>query len=141
MCPPAWYTEPAKTKKPEQSEAYPVGTANIDNATLASMLAELRADLISKPDLLVVRFESKLAVIDCKLDGIQNTVPNHEQRISDLESGLNQLQSLESTLVDLANDNAQMKAKLTNLKGRSRRWNLRLTGAPESVEGAQPTFF
>lgn len=113
----------------------------IDKATLANMLAELRADLLTKPDSLSARFENKLVVIDAKLDGVQTTIANHEQRISDLESGLNQMQSLESQLSNLADDNAKLKAKITDLEGRSRRCNVRLIGIPESVEGTRPTVF
>lgn len=65
-------------KKQEQTSA---ANLAIDNATLASMLADLRADLLTEPDSLSVRFENKLAAIDTKLDGIQSTVNNHEQRI------------------------------------------------------------
>ena len=78
-------SRPSKpSKKSEQAAA--ADTA-IDNATLANMLAELRADLLSKPDSLAVRFENNLRAIDTKLDGIQSMVTDHEQRISDLESG------------------------------------------------------
>lgn len=79
------------TSKAEQSEGSWLDTATADNATLTSMLDELRTDLITKSESVDVRFESKVAAIDSKLDGIQTTVTNHKQRISDLESGLNQL--------------------------------------------------
>ena len=116
-------------------------SASTDNATLASMLAELRADLLTKPDLLSVRFENKLAAIDTKLDGIQTTVTDHEQRISDLESELNQLQLLESQVTSMADDNAKLKAKITDLEGRIKRCNVRLIGVPEAIEGTRPTSF
>lgn len=130
----------SKTAKQSKKELASPDYA-IDNATLANMLAELRADLLTKPDSLSVRFENKLAAIDAKLDGVQTTVINHEQRFSDLESGLNQLQSLESQLSNMADDNAKLKAKITDLEGRSRRCNVRLIGVPESVEGTRPTIF
>ena len=130
----------SKTAKQSKKELVSPDSA-IDNATLASMLAELRADLLTKPDSLSVRFENKLTTIDARLDGIQTTVTNHEQRISDLESGLTQLQSLESQLTSMADDNAKLKAKITDLEGRSRRCNVRLIGVPESVEGTRPTIF
>ena len=97
--------------------------------------------MLTKPDLQSVRFENKLAAIDTKLDGIQTTLTDHEQRISDLESGLNQLQFLESQVTSMADDNAKLKAKITDLEGRSRRCNVRLIGVPEAIEGPQPTSF
>ena len=68
-------------------------------------------------------------------------VTNHEQRISDLEAGLNQLQSLVSQLTNMADENAKLKANVTDLEGRSRQCNVRLIGVPESVEGTRPTIF
>lgn len=130
----------SKTAKQSKKELASPDSA-IDNATLANMLAELRADLLTKPDSLSVRFKNKLATIDAKLDGVQTTVTNHEQHISDLESGLNQLQSLETQLSNMADDNAKLKAKITDLEGRRRRCNVRFIGVPESVEGTRPTIF
>lgn len=125
-------------KKQEQASA---ASPAIDNDTLASMLAELRADLLTNPDSLSVRFENKLIAIDTKLDGIQSTVNNHEQRIRDVESGLNQLQPLETQVTSMADEIAKLKVRLTDLEGRSRRCNVRLIGVPESIEGARPTTF
>lgn len=130
-------TKPDKKKQEQTSAANPA----IANATLASMLADLRADLLTEPDSLSVRVENKLAAIDTKLDGIQSTVNNHEQRICDVESALNQLQCLETQVTSMAEDNAKLKPKLMDLEGRSRRCNVRLIGVPESVEGAGPTMF
>ena len=117
-------------KKAEQAD-----TA-IDNATLANMLAELRADLLTKPDSLAVRFENKLAAIDTKLDGIQSTVTDHEQRISDLESGLNQLQFLEAKVTSITENNAKLKAKLTasHISERGTATSGRLSEALKTVE-------
>lgn len=132
-----------RTGKPDKKKPEQVADGNpaIDNSTLASMLAELRADLLTNPDSLSVRFENKLAAISSKLDGIQSTVHNHEQRISDVESGLNQLQLLETQVTSMADDNAKLKARLTDLEGRSRRCNVRVIGVPEGIEGAGPTVF
>lgn len=55
------------------------------------MLAELRADLLTKPNSLSVRFENKVASTNLKLT-LQITINDHEQRVSNLESGLNQIQ-------------------------------------------------
>ena len=41
----------------------------------------------------------------------------------------------------MAENNAKLKAKLTDLEGRSRRCNVRLIGVPEAVEGSWPTSF
>ena len=102
------------------------------------MLAELRADSLRKPDSLSVKFEkhkqNKLAAIDTQLDGIQTRMTDHEQRISDLDSGLNQLQLLEALVTSVADDNAKLEAKITDLEGRSRRCNMRLIGVPEAIE-------
>lgn len=105
------------------------------------MLAELRADLLTKPDSLSARFENKLASIESKLDGLQTTINDNEQRISDLESGLNQLQLLESQVTNMADDNARLRARVTDLEGRTRRCNVCLIGIPEVVEGTRPTSF
>lgn len=128
------------SKSTKKEQLAPADTA-IDNATLASMLAELRADLLTKPDSLSARFENKLASIDSKLDGLQTTINDHEQRISDLESGMNQLPLLESQVTNMADDNAKLRARVTDLEGRSRRCNVRLIGIPEAVEGTRPTSF
>lgn len=126
------------SRKPEQSD---VSSASINNATSANMLAmlELREDLLTGPNLLAVQFENKVTVIDSKLDRMQTMVTDHEQRISALESGTDQLKTLESTLTTLASDNAKLKTKLTNMKGSSRRYNLRLSGVPEAIKGPRPT--
>lgn len=129
-------SKPSKQDKKKEQVS-----AAVDNATLASMLHSLKADLLTNPDSLSARFENKLGAIETKLDGIQSTVNNHEQRISDVEYGLNDLQRLEAQVIALADDNAKLKAKVLDLEGRSRRCNLRLIGLPESIEGTRPTVF
>lgn len=104
-------------------------------------MLELRQDLLTGPNLLAVQFENKVGVIDSKLDRMQTMVTDHEQRISALESGTDQLKTLESTLTTLASDNAKLKTKLTNMKGSSRCYNLRLSGVPEAIKGPQPIVF
>lgn len=78
------------SRKPEQSDG---SSASIDNATLVNMLMELRAVLLTGPNLLELRFKNKLAAIDSKLDGMWTMVTNHKQHISALESGVDQLQT------------------------------------------------
>ena len=51
------------------------------------------------------------------------------------------MQLLESQLTNIADDNAKLKAEVTDLEGRSRRCNVRLIGVPETVEGTKPTIF
>lgn len=58
----------------------------------------LQVDLWTSPDSLAIRFENKFVAIESKLDRIQTTVTDHEQHISDLESGFYQLQTLVSML-------------------------------------------
>ncbi|KAK7895737.1 hypothetical protein WMY93_021062 [Mugilogobius chulae] len=65
------------------------------------------------------------------------------KRISDLESNAEdvsqRLANLDATCESLKKDNKQLKPKLCDLEGRSRRQNLRIVGLPESVEGPRPT--
>ncbi|KAL7849537.1 hypothetical protein SRHO_G00211600 [Serrasalmus rhombeus] len=51
------------------------------------------------------------------------------------------VERLEAQVIALAADNAKLKAKVLDLEGRSRRYNLRLIGLPESIEGTRPTVF
>lgn len=102
------------SKSTKNEQPAPADTAT-DNAPLASILAELRADLLTKPDSLSIRFKNKVASTNLNLDSLQITINDHEQRVSDLESGLNQLQLLKSQVTSMADNNAKLRVRVTDL--------------------------
>ncbi|KAI4788433.1 hypothetical protein KUCAC02_025853 [Chaenocephalus aceratus] len=51
------------------------------------------------------------------------------------------LPSLEATCATLTDSNVKLLAKVTDLKSRSRRNNIRIVGLPESIEGPHPSTF
>lgn len=48
---------------------------------------------------------------------------------------------IQSKLSSLTLDNAKLKAKLVDAEGRSRRYNIRVVGLLENIEGSMPTAF
>lgn len=70
---------------------------------------------------------------------------DHAQKIISLEASANlqdeHLASLEASSATLAESNAKLLAKVSDLESRSRRNNIRVVGVPESVEGPRPTTF
>lgn len=72
------------------------------------------------------------------MDTHDNTIRELESAASDHSDRLGDLESLARTL---ATQVSQLKTKCKDLKGCSRRNNIRLVGVPEDVEGPNPTEF
>ena len=51
------------------------------------------------------------------------------------------MSTVEAKLATVSEENAKLKAKLTDLEIRSHRNNIRVVGLPENIEGAQSTDF
>jgi len=79
------------------------------------------------------------------LDVIQETVINHDQRLTSLEENAEslhqRLEKVENSHEKLHAQNEKLRARLTELEGRGRRSNVRLVGIPEGTEGPQPSLF
>lgn len=90
-------------------------------------------------------FKTTFSQLDLKLDQTRLAVEDQDQHVSshelvaeDLSQRVVELESICSTLRD---DNARLKAKVTDLESRSRRQNIRILGLPESIESGRPTEF
>lgn len=120
-----------KSRKDEQER---------EDAT-SSIMALLTAKLAENKEALLAAF-SKL---EAKLDNFQITVNDHCQRIVKLgefaDAADSDLRDVQSKLIAVLADNAKLKARLTDLEGRSRHNNVRIVGLPEDIEGPQPTTF
>ena len=107
-------------------------------ASISDLLEQHRAAIAAE-------FKSSFASMDAKLDSIQAVVSSQGKRITDLEENAEtvcgRLEQLEATCSSLQEDNKLLKAKLSDLEGRSRRQNVRIVGLPESFEGTRPTAF
>lgn len=111
---------------------------SITLAEISALHEELRASLAAD-------FKASFESLDTKLDNIHSTVAAHDQRIESLESGLTEVdqrvEHLEAACSGLRKDNEWLRAKVSDLEGRSRRQNFRIMGLPESIEGPRPTIF
>ncbi len=111
---------------------------SITLAEINALHEELRASLAAD-------FKASFECLDTKLDNIHSTVAAHDQRIGSLESGLTEvdlrLENLEAAFSGLRKDNEGLRAKVSDLEGRSGRQNVRIIGLPESIEGPHPTTF
>lgn len=138
-------TNMAKSGKQAKKDHAAEGLAASANNEASLTATHLSALLEQHRAALTADFKSSFANLDTKLDQIQATVSGQGQRITDLESNaeeVNQrLELLEAMCTSLQGDNVQLKAKLSDLEGRSRRQNIRIVGLPESVEGNRPTAF
>lgn len=92
---------------------------------------------------LATEFKTSFSSIDSKLDHTQLTVEDHGQRVSSLELAAGdfsqRVADLENSCSFLRDENARLKAKVTDLESRSRRQNLHILGLPEST--GRPTEF
>lgn len=118
-------------------------------------VANACVSMVSKEDLLDALAEHKTALladihtgfnrIDGRLDALQQSLDNHDARLTSLEDHAGSLEDrfgrLEASCLKLQADNDKLRAKVTDLEGRNRRSNLRLVGVPESLEGSQPSKF
>lgn len=127
----------AKGKQSEKDKELS-SASSITMADISALLEEHREGLSSD-------FKSSFESLASTLDSINSTVADHGQCIGSLETNATlvdqRLQQLEKTCSDLQKDNEQLKLKVSDLEGRSRRQNVRIIGLPESIEGPRPTKF
>lgn len=106
--------------------------AEFNMAALTSLLEEHREALSTE-------FKAALISLETKLDSVQTVMLDQGTRITSLESNVDLLSErillLEVTCSELTERYAKLKAKTSDLEGRSRRNNIRIIGVPESVEG------
>lgn len=112
----------------------------------ASLTADSIATLLDQhAKKLSAEFKSAFQVLESKLNTIQTTLENQEQRLTSLETAADdtaqRLTDLEGRCTALQASNDHLRAKLCDLEGRSRRQNIRVLGLPESVEGPRPSEF
>ncbi|XP_036069352.1 cAMP responsive element modulator b [Oryzias melastigma] len=117
-----------------------------DLSATFSLPAVLSGQLLEQHrEALATEIKTSFNLLDSKLDQTRLTVEDHDQRVSSLElasEDLNQrVTDLEETCTILREANAKLKAKVTELEGRSRRQNVRILGVPESTEGGSPSKF
>ncbi|KAI4818789.1 hypothetical protein KUCAC02_004089 [Chaenocephalus aceratus] len=124
------------SKKEKRDEA--AATAVVSMSFLVKLLEDHR-DALSK------EFKSAMTSLEAKLDFVQETVTDHGNRLTSLEANANQLsdkmEELEAKCAAMEGSYNKLKAKAIDLESRSRRNNIRITGLPESIEGARPTDF
>ncbi|XDV36150.1 hypothetical protein PO909_005994 [Leuciscus waleckii] len=103
-------------------------------ASIASLLEDHRASISAD-------FKTTFAALEAKLDCTQAVVTEHGQRIDSLESGAElqdqRIHALEDRCAALAESNARLMAKTSDLESRSRRNNIRIIGLPESIEAPE----
>ncbi|KAK7945367.1 hypothetical protein WMY93_001095 [Mugilogobius chulae] len=89
--------------------------------------------------------EGRLDTIEAHLSTLQNDHGQAQQRLDGLEEALShtdvRITALETTCAELQVANGQLKAKINDLEGRSRRQNIRIVGIREGEEKANPTDF
>ncbi len=127
----------AKKDTPAKDDA-PAAHTEVSMSALTSLLEEHRAALSTE-------FKTALTSLEVKLDLVQAAVSDHGSRITSLESNADlvseRIQSLETICAELTENYTKLKAKTSDLDGRSQRNNIRIIGLPESVEGPRPTVF
>lgn len=128
--------KPGANKPGDKSDAEPVAT--ISKADLAASLSDLKTTLLAE-------MKKSFDQVNGKLDGLQETVNRHSERLDSLEDDAESLgqrvTKVEACYEELLADNIKLRARLAELEGRSRRGNVRLIGLPENIEGPQPTKF
>lgn len=129
--------KPPKVGGKDESGAA-AANGGISKADLAASLAELQTSLLAE-------LKKSFFEVNGKLDGLQETVNSHGERLESLEDNAEtlheRLAKMEDCCERLQADSAQLKAKLTELEGRNRRNNVRLIGLREGIEGPQPSKF
>jgi len=122
-----------KAKKDEQVREESSITSSI-STLLTRQLADHKQSLLAE-------IKDTYAKYEAKLDSVQATVNDHQQRIEKLEQFADYIGDVDPRLTDMASENAKLKAKVIDLEGRSRRNNIGIIGLPENIEGSQPTAF
>uniref|UniRef100_A0AAV2J0C9 LINE-1 type transposase domain-containing 1 n=1 Tax=Knipowitschia caucasica TaxID=637954 RepID=A0AAV2J0C9_KNICA len=128
---------PKKGKEAQELEVSTSLTSTITDL-LTEKLAEHKAEFLAEVRDIYTKYESKL-------ENIETSVDDHELRITGLEqfadSTSTDLMAMQATLTTVVAENAKLRAKVSDLEGRSRRNNIRIIGLPENIEGSTPTAF
>ena len=92
------------------------------------------------------KFNTAFSKLEARLDDIQTAILDHQQSLSSLETFANTTSQdmkghVEAKLAAMSEVNPKIQAKLIDLENRHRRYNVRIVGLPENIEGTQPTDF
>lgn len=130
-------TKQAKKETTAKDDA-PATRREVSMSALTSLLEDHRAALSTE-------FKTALSSLEVKIDSVQIAVSDHGSRITSLESNADllseRIHAMEATCKTLTENYDKLRAKTTDLEGRSRRNNIRIVGLPESLEGPRPTAF
>uniref|UniRef100_A0A3B3HIC5 L1 transposable element RRM domain-containing protein n=1 Tax=Oryzias latipes TaxID=8090 RepID=A0A3B3HIC5_ORYLA len=130
-------TSPPTAVGDEQEKEEAAGISAF-TAVLTAKLAETKSELLAEIKDTYARYEARLSTVQAAVD-------DHTERIAHLEQSADStsidVTEMKTTLSAIAAENAKLKAKLTDLEGRSRRNNIRIFGLPENIEGPTPTVF
>lgn len=89
--------------------------------------------------------ENRLNTVESHLSTLQNEHSQTEQRVDGMDVALSdadvRITALEASYRELQKENGILKAKLSDLEGRSRRLNIRVVGIKEGEEKGNPTGF
>ena len=89
--------------------------------------------------------DEALKPISATLEDIKATAATHAAKLSEMETALtdhsDRITALEKNSSSLLSDNVELKSKLLQIESRNRRFNLRVVGIPEQLEGSNPIKF
>lgn len=130
---------PPKKDNKEQQREDPTSLTSTLTELLTTKLAEHKRELLAEIRDTHARYEAKL-------DSFQTSVEDHNKRITSLEQFANSTSTdmgvIQAQLATMATANAKLRAKVSDLEGRSRRNNIRIVGLPENIErSTTPTEF
>ena len=116
-----------------------------DDAIVSLTLEAITKLLEEQREALATEFKTSFSQLDSKLDQTRLAVEGHGQRVSSLELAAEDLShrvmDLESIFLTLRDENARLKAKVTDLESQSRSQNIRILGLPDSIESGSPIEF
>ncbi|KAF7642894.1 hypothetical protein LDENG_00249030 [Lucifuga dentata] len=99
--------------------------SDVSMAAIASLLDTNR-------EALAADFHKTITALEAKIDHLRTTVTDHIQKIAGLESNTNLMDehvlTLETTCASLADSNAKLMTKITDLESRSHHNNIRIVG-------------
>ena len=122
------------------------GKSGKKDNVIASLTLEAITKLLEEHrEALATEFKTSFSQLSSKLDQTRLAVEDHGQRVSSLilaaEDPSQRVIDLENIYSTLRDNNARLKAKVTDLESQSRRQNICILGLPESIESGSPTGF
>lgn len=107
------------SKKPKREEQ------EREESNITSTISVLlTVQLVEHKEALLAEIKDTYAKYEAILDTVQATVNDHQLRINKLEQFANSVGDKDPRLTVLASENAKLKAKITDLEGRSRHKNI-----------------